>query len=137
MISKKTTIISILTFFLSLALITAGPFVVKYFLDKNIRATKIENLKFYKLHFSDTLIVEFDLKNCSKMDFKTCLVETKVVKKSNSKLKSLLYRLKPILLKPIIYNEQLEKNSSTSKRVVFDNFRYRGNFNVLVTANCY
>ena len=137
LIAKKSATLSILTFFFSFILILGGPYTIKYLLDKTIRETKITNLKYYKLHFSDTLIVDFTIKNLSKTDFKVCLVDTKVYKASKSKLKSFINKLKPIRYRPILYKERLDKNSSVDKRVVFDNFRYNKDVNVSVEAKCY
>ncbi len=137
LIAKRSTTVSILAFFFSFILIFAGPYTIKYFLDKTIRETKILNLKYYKLHFSDTLIVDFTIRNLSETNFKVCLVDTKVFKASKSKLKSFINKLKPIRYKPILYKERLDKNDSIDKRVVFDNFRYNKDIDISVEAKCY
>ncbi len=137
LISKKSSVLSFLSFLLSLILILAGPFILKYILDKNIRTVKIEHINIQKLHFSDTLIIDFTIKNNSKVNFKECFVKLKIYKPSKNKYKNLLNQLKPIKFKPILYNDTIKTDSSVEKRVVLDNFRYGKDINVSIDANCY
>ncbi len=135
--SGKSNKLSFLLLLISFLLLIIGPFIIKPFLDHTIRANKIENLIYKKLHFSNTLIVDFSIKNLSKKDFHTCLIKTSVYKASKSKLKTYIYKLKPILNQSIIDKEIIQAGTSIKKRVVFDNFIYNKDINISLKANCY
>ncbi len=134
---KKSTKLSIILLLFSFILLLAGPFVLKYFLDKTVRPVEISKLKYQKLHFSNTLIVDFTLKNISKKPYSLCQINTKVYKTSKSKLKKIINRLKPISARTILVKRILKANKTLDNRVVFYNFIYPGNINVSVSAECY
>lgn len=134
---KKSTKLSMFFLLLSIVLLITGPFSIKYYLGKTIRTVKIENIKFQKLNFSNTLIIDYDIKNKSKKSFKLCEIKTIVYKKSPSKIRLFLNKLKPIALRTILLKEQILPSNPTKKRLVFDNFVYNQDVNVSIDAQCY
>ena len=68
-LSKKTPFFSVFLLIVSLVLLFVGPFVLKHYLDKTLRPTKIEINLVQKLNFSDTLIVDGYITNLSKRKF--------------------------------------------------------------------
>jgi len=134
---KKSIKLSIIIILFSLIILFTGPFVLKYFLDKIIRPVKISNVSYKKLHFSNTLIVDSSIKNLSKKPYSFCQIDTIVYKPSNSKLKNLINKLKPIKYMTIIIKRELKVGAIMKNRVTFYNFTYNGDINISVDAECY
>jgi len=136
-LSKKTPFFSVFLLIVSLVLLFVGPFVLKHYLDKTIRPTKIEINLVQKLNFSDTLIVDGYITNLSKRKFSICTIHVEVIKKGKNSLQDILNKLKPIRKKSTILKDAVDKNSTDSFRVVFNNFTYSKDFNVSVGSSCY
>lgn len=134
---KKSTKLSIIMILFSFLLLFIGPFALKYFLDKTIRPVKIEHLRYKKLHFSNTLIVDSDIKNISKKPYTLCQIETKIYRYSKSKFKTFINRLKPIKYMTILKRVELKAGETMSNRAVFYNFSYSYDINTSVIAECY
>jgi hypothetical protein len=137
MLMKKSIKFSMFLLLLSIILLISGPFSIKYYLGKTIRAVNVNNIKFQKLHFSNTLIIDYDIKNLSKKPFKLCEVKTIIYKKPTSKLKLFISKLKPIAVRTILLNKQIKVNQFISKREVFNSFAYDGDINVSIESQCY
>ncbi len=136
-IMKKATKTSMFILLLSLFLLLIGPFIIKNYLNKTLRTVDTSDVKFQKLHFSNTLIVDYKIKDLSKQDFKECEVQIKVYKPSPSKIKLFVNRLKPIEQRTILLKEHIKAGDFIQKRSVFDNFVYNKDINVSVQAQCY
>ena len=136
-IIKKSTKLSMFLIIFSIIFLITGPFLIKYYLGKTIRTVKIDNIKFQKLNFSHTLIIDYSIKNKSKKPFKLCEIKTIIYKKSPSKIKLFLNQLKPIDFRTILVKEPIEPNNSINKRLVLDNFATSYDINISVDAQCY
>ncbi len=136
-IVKKSIIFSLLTILFSFILLFTGPFALKYFLNKTLRPVKIDNITSQKLHFSDTLIVDFVIENLSKKPYIECLITTKVYKPSKSKLKKFVNELKPIRYRTILDKRELKAGDKMKNRVIFYNFSYNKDINISASAECY
>ena len=134
---KKSTKFSILLMLLSFILLFAGPFVLKHFLDKTLRPVLVSHIKYQKLHFSNTLIVDSSIENISQKPYNFCQIDTKIYKPSNSKLKDFINRLKPIEYRSILSKRELKAGATMQNRTIFYNFSYSGDINISVNAECY
>ncbi len=136
-IIKKSTKLSMFLILLSIILLIVGPFSIKYYLGKTIRAVKINNIKFQKLNFSHTLIIDYSIKNESKKSFRLCETKTIIYQKSQSKIKLFLNQLKPIAFRTILIKEPIAPSASINKRLVLDDFTTNYDINVSIDAQCY
>lgn len=103
-----------------------------------LRTTSTEVTLVKKLNFSDALIVEGTITNLSQKDFSLCLVQTFVFKQTHDEgLKALLPKLKPIANQSIFIKAEITKENSIEFKNVFEDFRYTGDFNATVKAECY
>ncbi len=133
---KRPLLGSILTI-LSFLVLPFGIYGVKILLDKSIRKSAIQIIKLKPLHYSKSLLIEAKIKNLSRIDFKTCLVRLEIVKKSNSKLKNFLYRLKPLKIKSIYLNKTIKRGSVYTLKEILDNIVYLEDSNMTAKINCY
>ncbi len=117
---KRRFSISFLTLFLSFMIIPIGFLGVKYMTDKSLREAEINIIKMKPLHFSRSTLMEAKLKNRSKISYNECLVTIKVYKKSDSKVKSFLYRLKPLAKKTISIKREIPKGGTIEIKSIFD-----------------
>ena len=136
-IAKKSPVISIFIFIISLVLLFVGPFIIKKYLDEYLRPTQNKTVSIKKLTFSDALIVIGEIKNISKQDYSTCNIQLNVHKIDSSYFKDLINRLKPLRKKTISLHETLEVNATKELRVVFDNYAYTEDVNVSINSTCY
>ena len=134
---KRSVKFSLILILFAFILLFTAPFALKYFLDKTLRPVKISHIKHQKLHFSNTLIVDYKIENISKKPYIICQIDTKVYKPSNSKLKTFFNKLKPIANKTIISKRELGVGVTMNSRTTFYDFAYGGDINISVDAECY
>jgi len=137
LLAKKSTKMSVVMILFAFILLFVGPFVLKYFLDKTVRPVLVNHVVYKKLHFSNTLIVDYSLKNLSKKPYYFCQIDTKVYKPSKSKLRNFLNKLKPITYRTIINKKEIKAGESMQGRTLFYDFSYPKDINVSVEAKCY
>lgn len=136
-IAKKSPIFSVLLVMTSLILLFIGPFVMKSYLDEYLRPTQNTTVLIKKLTFSDALIVTTQVKNISKVDYSICSSTVSILKSSESYIKSIFNKLKPLRKQTISIDEPLEVNATKELRVVFDNYTYTKDVNVSINSICY
>ncbi len=134
---RKSLKLSIFIMLLSFILLFIGPFALKYFLDKTVRPVEINKVRFQKLHFSKTLIVDSQIKNISKKTYSQCQISTKVYKQEKTQIKTFISKLKPIAQRTILSKIELKSGDSMKNRIVFYNFAYNHDINVSIMAECY
>ncbi len=137
MLSKKTPLFSVFLVLLSFTLLFVGPFALKSYLDNTLRKTEVSTKNVQKLHFTNTLIVQGEVKNLSKRELNLCSIDVKVIKLGKNSFQNFLNRLKPIRKKSITLKKRLDINSSIEFKVVFDNFNYTKEFNTSLSSKCY
>jgi len=136
-IAKKSPAFSVLMVILSLAILFAGPFIIKIYLDKYIRPTQNTTLLIKKLKFSDALVVTGEVKNISKNSYSICTVNVDVIKNSASDIQNIINQLKPLRKQTIFVKEPLEVNATKEIRLIFDNYTYVKDVNVSISSECY
>lgn len=136
-LTRKSPLISIITFILSLVLLFVGPFKIKQFLDFYLRHSKSNVTLVKQLNFSDTLLVSGEIQNLSKIQFTNCSVQIDIIKYNNNYFKSIANKLKPLRKQTIFIDKPIDINQSKEFRVVFDGYTYQNDINVSVVSNCY
>jgi len=136
-LTKKSTFLSIFMLFTSLALLFAGPFVLKHYLDKFLRAHSTKTTSVKRLNFTNALIVNGEITNTSKHSFSTCSVDISILKNSTNHIKNILNRLKPIREMTISIDKPIGIGETKEFRVVFDRYTYKQDVNVSVNSSCY
>ncbi|WP_067173108.1 DUF2393 family protein [Sulfurospirillum sp. UCH001] len=138
LIAKRSAVASLLLIIFALILLVVSPFFIKIKLGETIRPTTTEVNMVKKLTFSDSLIVEGTIYNASQKDFTICLVQTFVYKQvATQGLKAFINKLKPIANQSIFVKENLPKEGSLDFQSVFEDFRYNGDVNATLKAECY
>ncbi len=138
LIAKRSAVASLLLIIFALILLVVSPFFIKMKLGETIRPTTTEVNMVKKLTFSDSLIVEGTLYNTSQKDFTICLVQTSIFKQIDTQgLKAFINKLKPIANQSIFVKENLPKEGSLDFQSVFEDFRYNGDVNATLKAECY
>jgi len=133
---KKPKLASFLLFIVFITMFT-GPVFTKIFLDKTVRKVEIVDQNHTLLNFSKSLIVTGKLYNKSKIDFYICHVSAKVLKVSDNKYKNIINSIKPIRKKSIIIDVNISKNEYKEFKMIFEEFKYKNNYNVITVAECY
>ena len=133
----KKPIIGFVLIIISLMFPPLGIYGIKTLLDKTIRRSEIKIKKVEPLHFSNSLLVEANIKNLSKREFQMCLIKLQVIKKSNSKLKRFLYALKPLAIKTIYLYHPIKENSSYHIKKILDGIMYIKNDELTSNIDCY
>lgn len=136
-VAKKSPIFSVIIIIFSLSILFIGPFMVKHYLNKLLRPSQNITLEVKKLQFSDSLIVNGNIKNISKNNYSTCKVNILVVKSSKSDVQKFINKLKPLREKTIFIDNVVEVNATKEFRVVFDNYTYSNDINISINSECY
>lgn len=138
LIAKRSSVASLLLIIFALILLVVSPFFIKIKLGETLRSTTTEISMVKKLTFSDSLIVEGMIYNTSNKDFTLCLVQTSVFKQTDAQgLKAFINTLKPISNQSIFVKQNLPKEGALEFQSVFDDFRYSGDVNATLKAECY
>lgn len=138
LIAKRSSVASLLLIIFALILLVVSPLFIKIKLGETLRSTTTEISMVKKLTFSDSLIVEGMIYNTSNKDFTLCLVQTSVFKQTDAQgLKAFINTLKPISNQSIFVKQNLPKEGALEFQSVFDDFRYSGDVNATLKAECY
>ncbi len=133
----KKPFLGFLIFLLSFLILPFGIFGIKDFLNQTLRKSEFVIKKAKPLHFSNSLLIEAQIRNLSKIDFRQCFIQLKIIKKSNSKLKNFLFTLKPLQIKTIYLYKPIPKNSSYILKKILDNVTYNKNEKLISEIACY
>ncbi len=134
---RKKTILSLFIFIFSFIFLIVAFLGVKTFLDNTVRKNKITILHAKQLHFENALIISGKLKNLGKINFSKCIITFKISKKTNNKIKNIIYNIKPISKRSIIINKNISKGNSYFFKTILNNIIYKNNLNLTAHANCY
>jgi len=136
-LARKSAFLSVFILLISLTLLFAGPFILKYYLDQFLRPTITNTTSIKKLTYTNALIVTGEVENISKMNFSTCSVDISVLKSSRGTIKNILNQLKPIRKMTISIDKPVLIGEREEFRVVFDRYTYNKDINVSVNSKCY
>jgi len=133
---KRPKLATILALF-SVVLVLVAPFGIKYLLDQSVRKVIVKKNKIVKLKFSSSLIVTAEITNSGNIDFHTCQIDTKVIRYDPNKIKFAINSLKPIRSVSKIIDKNLTVGDTLPFKVVFEDFKYKGDYNITMEGVCY
>ncbi|MBV5278909.1 MAG: DUF2393 family protein [Campylobacteraceae bacterium] len=139
LVARKSSALALLLIIISLIIFIIAPFLIKMKLNDYLRPIQTEVLSVKKLTFSDSLIIEGQIKNNATKNFTKCLVQTSILKDLNTTntFKSYMNQLNPIANKSIVVEQSLLKEDFMEYEIVFDDFDYTGNVLAHINAECY
>jgi hypothetical protein len=125
------------TFFILLAFtaITAGSYFGYNELHTYLFSNKLTIKSQKKLTFTQAVIVNGNIKNTSKMNFKSCMAVATVYKKDPLEIKELILRLKPIK-KVSIIEKDIKKGETRNIKIIIEPFTYKKEYKIFVEAEC-
>jgi hypothetical protein len=129
--------VSIFLIILSIFVLFVGPIILKKALDIYVRGNEVVIKSQNRLRFSDTLVISGEFINKSRVKIKSCKLSAKVYKIGKNRLKTFVNRLKPYKKKTISLDMDKMFDNKIEFRVVFDNFKLKGDFNISSSATCY
>jgi hypothetical protein len=131
----KTSLVLILMVLITMM---AGPFGMKYLLDRTVRKVALEDTNTTQLQFAKDLIVTGKIANEGKIDMAGCRIFVSVLKKDDNPYKQMLYKLKPLRKKSIHIEKSLPKGEEMAYRVVLEQFTlHRDSYVVDQKVECY
>ncbi|TKX31217.1 DUF2393 family protein [Campylobacter estrildidarum] len=108
-------------------------------IDREVRGRKIEIIAQRMMQTSGDLIVDFNITNTSKNNFKECKVTAKIFKNPLSK-DNIINKYKDQFV-PFRQKSQelkdLKKNTTQFQRIAFENFNYENNYTVGIVSECF
>lgn len=137
MLLQKYTILGLIILFTTIAIMVAGPFTIKWYLNGSLRANETKITLIKQLHFSNTLIMEGSVQNISKKKFSTCKVYFGFFRWSKNKYKQMINEIVPYKRYTHTLNQPLLKNEIADFRVVVDNYRLQNDINISAKSECY
>ncbi len=134
LLRKKLTFALIILLFAILELAFGLTFGFKLFHDylykNSITITKAKRLTFVK-----AVVIEGNLTNESRFDFKECKIKAKILKDTHNKFKNIILTLKPIKTKTITIHN-IPKGADTTFKFLVEPFTYKKDFRVSVSGRC-
>ena len=137
LLARKKPRLAVWLTLLSIILIIVAPFGIKYFLDQSVRKVEVIKEKVVKLNFANSLVVTGLIKNEGDVDFHTCKIDAKVIRYSKNKLKAHINSLEPIRFISKVIDKNLSVGMQMPFKVVFEDFRYKGDYNITLEGVCY
>jgi hypothetical protein len=135
--SKKKPKLAIVMIFTSFILLFIAPIGLKIILDKTVRHVEVLDQNHTFLNFSKALVVTGTLHNLGKTDLHRCYIKTKILKDEENKYLKFLYNLKPLRQRSIVKEANITKDSKESFKIVFEKFKYKKEYSVITSVECY
>jgi len=88
-----------------------------------------------KLEFTEAIVINGNLVNESKYDFKSCKITANVHKVSKNEIKNYLLKFKTIQ-KMSIVEEDILKGETINFKMIVEPFTYKRDYNITIGANC-
>ena len=134
LLRKKITL-ALFILLLAIVDISVGPtFGFSYF-HKFLYKNSITITKSKKLQFVESVVIEGNLKNESKFDFKECKVTAVISKDKHNKFKNIVLKFKPIK-KETITLKDIPKGADATFKFLIEPFVYKKDFLVSVDGSC-
>lgn len=117
-----------------------GAFFAIYFvnleINKIVRSTAFSQISSKQLEYSNTLLLDFNLTNTSKKEFKICKVDIKFHTISKNVLKNYLNSINPFLIKTIFIKDAFYSGETKVLNSVVNNFAFV-DYNITTRAECF
>jgi hypothetical protein len=131
---KKTTISAILAL-CSFAILFIGPTVGYVKMHEFLFPTSIKLVSQKKLTYTPAIVVSGELTNISKRNFKRCKISALALRQSKNKIKTYIYRFKP-LKKMSILEENIAKGETRVFKIIIEPFTSNHDYNISIKADC-
>ncbi|BEJ67264.1 hypothetical protein B10307_02150 [Campylobacter coli] len=109
------------------------------FIDSEVRSRKTTIVEQKFIQSSEALIIDFNITNTSKNDFKQCKVIARIFKDKlpeDNLINEYKNQLIPFRQKSReIFN--LKKNTTQFQRIAFENFNYENNYTIRLVSECF
>ncbi|EKP0524913.1 DUF2393 family protein [Campylobacter coli] len=109
------------------------------FIDSEVRSRKTTIVEQKFIQSSEALIIDFNITNTSKNDFKQCKVIARIFKDKlpeDNLINEYKNQLIPFRQKSReIFN--LKKNTTQFQRIAFENFNYDNNYTIRLNSECF
>lgn len=132
---RQRLIAALLLLLVAILEISLGPTIGFRFFHNTLFKNEIVLTKTKRLHFVKALVIKGKLKNISRFDFKSCLVQATVYKETHNKFKNLIFKLKPIKQADITIKD-IPKGADGTFEFFIEPFTYKKDFNVSVKGVC-
>ncbi|WP_331775181.1 DUF2393 family protein [Sulfurospirillum sp. 1612] len=137
---RRSPKVSFLFIMLALVFLFAGPPTLKSMLTTAIRPIKINDIRVERLHFSQTLILNWKVQNLAATPLKDCKTIV-TIDKSDDSIWSQLIHPSDIILQKTFYTSRIMKpNEVIENREIFNNFNNNDDINVSdisIKTECY
>ncbi len=138
MVAKRSSALSLLLIVFALFFLAAAPFVIKSKISQTIRTNTATVTTLKRLTFTPTIVIEASVQNRSNNSFSLCLLNATVNKKTNEEnIKNFINKLKPLANQSIVIKRNLLKGETMEHQFVFDDFKYNGEVDATIKAECY
>ncbi len=137
LLARKKPRLATFLLLISILALFIGPFGIKYFLDKSVRKVDLKLEKTTQLNFAKSLVVNGTLTNSALVRFHTCQINATIYHSEKNPYKNMLSQLNPLRSKTIKLDKALEMGESEPFKIIFENFDYKGDYNVSLTGSCY
>lgn len=134
-IFRNKTGVAVFFFLLSLAVLFLAPPLGYIQMHKLLFKKELKLTEQKKLHFLDAVVVKGVLSNTSKFDFSTCRVSASVFKTSKNFLRNYIYKFKPLQTTSTTIQD-IKQQQSADFKIIVEPFRYTGDYNVSLEADC-
>ena len=132
---RKKIVVSIFLAIFAFIFLIAGPFIGYTIMHNELFKKQVTLVSQKKLEFTKAIVVYGKLKNLSFSDFESCLITATAYKSSSNKLKSYIYKFKP-LQKISIMEEDIVMNNEIDFKIIVSPFTYSKDYNITLEASC-
>lgn len=133
---RKYKTVQYIFIFTGLIVAITGGGLTKDAIDSVARSSKLDNLEIQRFDYSDNMVVNVDLQNTGKFDYKECVVEFTFYKKTDRLPINLVNKIKP-LHKQIVKLKDVKLNSYKHIRFTIYTISKDLNFTMVNTQQCH
>jgi len=120
---------------LAFATIVLGPTYGYIKMHEFLFANEVQLIEQKKLHFVAAVVLKAKLRNLSKRHFQRCKITASVYKITQNRYKNMILKLKPFK-KMSIFEESIDANETREFKLIIEPFRYSGDYNISLKADC-
>ncbi len=132
---RHKTILSLLLIFLGFSTLIAGASVGYIQLHKYLFKNSTKILSQKQLKFSEAVVIYGSLTNESHRDFRECKITASAYVVTKNKYRNYLKKFKPFS-KISIFEKNIAVSETRKFKIIVEPFRYKGDYNISLGANC-
>jgi len=135
LVLRKKTALSAFLALLSFSILFVGPTLGYIKMHEYLFPNSVKLLSQKKLQFLPAIVVKGEIKNESKKEFKKCKITALVLRQSKNKIKTYIYKFKPIKKMSII-EENLLAEEVRRFKIIVEPFTSSRDYNISIKADC-